>query len=163
MLAPPLIAFGFSSSVHTQHHHAIYRLDARVVHRRVDVALATSYRSSSDSPRGTIFHRGLSSPNFPSISPAFSNDATPFLPFFREKESGSKWKRTTFRRMKNGSYASYFVLSRAGALFSNITRTYGQERREERERWRGREKDSPSDHAQLNFRVGGNGSRGGGV
>lgn len=113
MLAPPLIAFGFSSSVHTQHHHAIYRLDARVVHRRVDVALATSYRSSSDSPRGTIFHRGPSSPNFPSISPAFSNDATPFLPFFREKESGSKWKRTTFRRMKNGSYASYFVLSRA--------------------------------------------------
>lgn len=171
MLAPPLIAFGFSSSVHTQHHHAIYRLDARVVHRRVDVALATSYHSSSDSPRGTIFHRGLSSPNFPSISPAFSNDATPFLPFFREKESGSKWKRTTFRRMKNGSYASYFVLSRAvrrlirPVHYFPILRELMAKRggKRERERWRGREKDSPSDHARLNFRVGGNGSRGGGV
>lgn len=107
MLAPPLIAFGFSSSVHTQHHHAIYRLDARVVARHV-VSLVIGFAKGDDfSSRPLV-------PQFSiHLARVFQPRDTVSSFLSREGESGSKWKRTTFRRTKNGSYASYFVLSRA--------------------------------------------------
>lgn len=103
------------------------------------------------------------------IGPSYRRGALDFsssrfsLPLFflvRDLLDKSRFSPRFRRRFQMETNESRRVFSTTCIIFQyrvvNLWRRGGEEMEG---RWRGREKDSPSDHARLNFRVGGNGWR----